>query len=362
MIVSDARISANRLNGRLGEGPLTPETRAISARNGLKHGLTGKGIVVSADDREEIGRRIEALTGDMKPISQAGVFLIAQMATLSLRSEHAAEHESAAIAKNVRHAADDFDEHRIDQANALFEILKEDPRNNLRKLRKSPEGVARMVDEWHDLKADLNIDPEPEWTASHLERAGYLLGLKSQHARGSRIGALSRAYRGDFSALGKLDGAGLGDDARRAWARAALLEAIDAEIAALEEHYVTLDFDAIDLDRAEAGSRALFDSSKTATLARRYEAEARRGFFKALKEFRLVEAEAAAKVEAAPTLPTGTRSANPDRRMGSSRENHQPARPEPARPVANTDYPEYPAAVDRDGKRLVFATPAKPPG
>jgi hypothetical protein len=358
MIVSEARVSANRLNGCMGNGPLSPESRAISARNSLKHGLTGKGIVVSESEREEIDRRIEALSDDMKPISQAGLFLIAQMATLSRRAENAAEQEAAAIARNVRHAADDFDEQLIEQANALFTVLHEDPRNNLRKLRKSPEGVARMADEWHDLKADLTIDPQPEWTASHLERAGYLLGLKRQHARGSRIGALSRAYWGDFTALGKLDGAGLADDARKAWAKAALFEAIDAEIAALEEHYLTLDFDSIDLDRAEAGSRALFDSSKPATLARRYEAEARRGFFKALKEFRLVEAEAAAKIEAAPAPQTPPA----DPRMGSSRENPSPARPEPVRPAPTTIYPEFPVTLDRDGKPLVFVRDAKPPG
>ena len=43
--------------------------------------------------------------------------------------------------------------------------------------------------------------------------------------------------------------------------------------------------------RAQAGKRALFDPSKEATLARRYEAEARRGFLRSLKELRVVERE-----------------------------------------------------------------------
>jgi hypothetical protein len=38
--------------------------------------------------------------------------------------------------------------------------------------------------------------------------------------------------------------------------------------------------------RAEAGKRALFDPSKEATLARKYEASAERGFLRALKELR----------------------------------------------------------------------------
>ena len=46
--------------------------------------------------------------------------------------------------------------------------------------------------------------------------------------------------------------------------------------------------------RAEAGTLALFDPSPEATLARRYESSAERGFFRALKEFRQVERDAKA--------------------------------------------------------------------
>jgi len=43
--------------------------------------------------------------------------------------------------------------------------------------------------------------------------------------------------------------------------------------------------------RREAGQIALFDPSKEACLARKYEASAERGFFRALKELRLIEKE-----------------------------------------------------------------------
>jgi hypothetical protein len=61
-------------------------------------------------------------------------------------------------------------------------------------------------------------------------------------------------------------------------------------------------------DPAEAGLRAMFDPSKEATLARKYEAAAERGFFRALKELRQIAREAkgsdvpsAAAAEAAAT-------------------------------------------------------------
>ncbi len=307
MICSEARLAANRLNGDRSRGPTTPEGKAISRRNGLKHGLTGQGVVTPEGDADEIEARVEALTADMKPKSPAGVLLIAQMATLSVRTERAVEQESAMIARNIRHAADDFDEERIERANELFAALGDDPRNNLRKLRKMPEGVELLMDAWRDLRHELTTDPTPAWTASHLERAANLSGLKAQHARGSRLGALSRGVWGDFEALGVGEGDDLDEEFRKEWAKAGLLERIDAEIAALEEHYESLDFETIELDRAEAGARALFDPSKAATLARRYESEASRGFFKALKEFRQVEAESEARVESVPAEPLASK-------------------------------------------------------
>jgi hypothetical protein len=43
--------------------------------------------------------------------------------------------------------------------------------------------------------------------------------------------------------------------------------------------------------RAEVTNRAMFDTSKEATLARKYEASAVRGFFNALKELRLIQSK-----------------------------------------------------------------------
>jgi hypothetical protein len=359
MIVSEARMAANSASSALSNGPSSPEGREISRRNGLKHGLTGRGIVVPEGDAEEIARRGADLTADMKPRSTAGSMLIGQMARLSLRAERAAERESAAIAMHVRHAVDAFDEERIERADQLFDGLGDDPRNNLRKLSKMPEGVERLIDGWRDLRNDLASDHKVHWTASHLVQGASMLGVKSEHARGTRLGALTRAYWGDFDALSDADGGDLDQKARRAWAKARLFERIDAEIAALEAHYETLDFETIELDRAEAGQRALFDPSKPACLARRYESEARRGFFKALKEFREVEAEFEARVESAPTPPEPSQ---PEPRMGSSRETAPPPDREPSRGDRQAPMAESSTVRVADDRPLVDKTPVKTPG
>jgi hypothetical protein len=299
-VTSQARISANQANAKKSTGPTSVEGKNISRRNSLKHGMAGAGVVLPEEVAVEVERVDEELQAELNPRSGLGKILVRQLASTSVRMERGSMQESAALAVRVRHASEDFDEERIDRADRLFDALGDNPRGQLRRLRKSPEGVDRLVREWEELRADLTRDPKPYWVASHLERAAHLIGLRSEAARGSRFGALSRGFWGDFEAMGHQEGGGLAEDDRKEWARARLVERIDAEIAALEAHFETIDFEPIALDRAEAPARALFDPSREATLARRYEAEAQRNFFKALKELRRVEAEAAARPKPAP--------------------------------------------------------------
>jgi hypothetical protein len=300
MRTSEAQIKANQINSARSTGPRTPEGKESSRRNGLKHGMTGQGIVVPEGDAAEVELRHQALQAELAPISLMGAILVGQMATLSIRMERGAKQEFAAVAERVRHASDDFDAERVERAQELLKAIGDDPRGNLRKLLKSPEGVNVLIEAWQDLRADLTREPSPGWGMKQGATMVSLLGCREKDAGVARVGALTRANWADFHALATSDGEGLDREARQAWARHQLLERIDEEIAGLEAHFETLDFETIELDRAGAGARALFDPSKAASLARRYESEARRGFFKSLKEFRQAEAEEAERLASAP--------------------------------------------------------------
>jgi hypothetical protein len=362
MICSEARLAANRLNGAKSKGPVTTDGKSRSRLNGLKHGLTGEGIVVPEGDAEAIELRVAALEADLAPKSPVGALMIRKLAVLSVRSERAAEQELAAIARNVRHAPDDFDEARVDEADRLFEALGEDPRKNLRKLKGSPEGVDRLIEAWGDLLVDLAHRAGATWSLAHSETVAHLSGKTSGRGWASEIGALALAVCGDFSGLGSSEGGDLDDEGRRSWARARLFEAIDAEIAELEAHRETLDFETIELDRLEAPKRALFDDSKQATLARRYESEAHRGFFKALKEFRQAEAEFEARAEAASkAAPAPSEQVAPEAKMGSSRET--PPTPDriPAWALAEVPMDDPTIVRASDGQPLSIGRPPQPP-
>jgi hypothetical protein len=350
MPTSEARINSNRMNSLKSSGPKSPSGKIRSRSNSLKHGLTGQGVVIAEEDRDAVERRAEALEAELGPKSTVGQVMIHQMAVLSVRMERSAKQESATIAGRVRHSLDAFDEARFDEAEQLFDRLAEAPRVQLRQLMKSPEGVDRLVVAWRELRSDLTLGPAPVWTDAHLNTASNLLGLRADQAQWSRIGALSKAAQGDFAALAGQE-PGLMDldlDDRKAWALGLLVEQVDAEIAELEAHYETLDFEAIGRDRAEAPDRALFDPSKEATLARRYESEARRGFFKALKEFHKAEAEALERAESAPA--PAAEIAPPREPLASFREKRSssPRDPQPTpQPTAAT--PDRPI-LDRDGQ------------
>ena len=339
MPTSQARIDSNRMNSRRSTGPTSEAGKRRSRMNGLKHGLTGAGIVLADQDLSEVEARDADLQAEFDPKSAMGKILVRRMAVLSIRMERSEKQETAATARRVLHAVDDFDQSRLDEADRLLDLLGDEPRINLRKLRKSPEGVDRLIEAWGELKADLTRDPRPLWTASHRERAENLTGLRIDEAIGSRINVLSKAAWGDFADLGIPEDDDVDHDLRKAEARGLLVGLIDAEVAELEAHYETLDFETLDLDRAQAPDIALFDGSREATLARRYESEASRGFFKALKELRQAEAEAAVRPE--PVATPGP--AQDCGELASSWERPSPAvrepRPTPEPPRPTDDRP-----------------------
>jgi hypothetical protein len=327
MPTSEARINANRFNAQMSTGPRSTQGKAISRRNGLKHGLTGAGIVLLEEDSSESEVRVAAFLADFDPRSAIGEALVGQMATLSIRMEQCARREEEATASRVRHAAEVFDFDRVDRAEELFDTLADDPRGHLRLLRRMPEGVDRLLEAWGELREVLTQSIRPTWTDSHRELAANLLGKRPEQDLGSRVDLLGRAVRGESVDLADPEWARLDPEGRLGWAVARLVERIDSVILDLREHRESLDLESLDLDRLGAPGVALFDSSRDATLARRYEADASRRFFKSLKELRQVEAEAADRPAPkpvpmmAPPMPVPTPPPLP----------RSVARPEPAR-------------------------------
>ena len=326
MHVSEARLAANRANGLKSKGPTSAEGKIRSRANSYKHGMTGAGVVMPAEEAAEVERRAAEFEADYRPGTGAGKAMVRRAAMLSVRLERCEAQEAAAVSENVHAAEAKFDEARETEVDILMGDLAEHPGPALRNLMRMPEGVDRMIAVWGEIRWDLARGDGSRWGREHDAMAIGLSGRKPGGFGMNRIEALVMAFHFLFQHLEEDDGAGLDRPARSRWARQELLGEIDATVARLKAHRSTLNLEEIAADRAGARARALFDPSKEATLARKYEAAAERGMHRALQEMRAAEKAAAAATRPGPARAPAVAAASP--RLGSFSEGG-PARPEP---------------------------------
>ena len=279
MTCSPFQLAANRLNAAKSTGPKTIEGKARSRRNSFKHGLTGAGVALPKEDAEAVQERFDALEGELKPNSVLARILVQRVALFSIRLERCARHEAVSLSEKVRAAESEFDEGRSAEADRLIGYISAEPAPILRRLRRTPEGIDRLISAWGDLRYDLLREGGGFWSESHRDRAENLAGRHYRYDRVSRIRALTAGIGGHPDLLDPAD-LEHGDIPTRC--RDELARLIDSEVEKLKEEKATLDLGSVEADRAEAADRALFDASHAATLARRYEAAAERGMYKAL--------------------------------------------------------------------------------
>jgi hypothetical protein len=258
--------------------------------------MTGQGVVVTDEVRAEADCTEQALLAEMRPTTTVGRFLVGRIALAMAQLVLLRRHNDACRGHRVRHAQDEFDEQRQAAPEADFEKLPDEPATRARRLQQTPEGLDLVIRAWLSLFDDL-ADPR-WWSYAHWKLAENLVGRRPHDVPHTRLSALCQAAMGDFRALEPEDGAGLDDHERRAWAAEQLRADIAARVERLKARRAELNPEAIARDRAEAGERALFDPSPEAVLARKYEAALERTLYRALKEFREVEAAAAAAREA----------------------------------------------------------------
>ena len=93
--VSPASLAANRANAAQSTGPRTPEGKAVSARNALRHGFATSSFgVVRLEDLQEVGRLQADLVAAYQPANSQELFALERMAVTQQTIRRAARLES----------------------------------------------------------------------------------------------------------------------------------------------------------------------------------------------------------------------------------------------------------------------------
>ena len=108
MPTSEARIQANQQNALKSSGPKTPEGKAASRQNSLKHGMTGAGVILGEGDAAEVEQLARDIHDDLKPPGETGALLARTMAVMAVRMERASRRDFAANAERVRRTRQEF--------------------------------------------------------------------------------------------------------------------------------------------------------------------------------------------------------------------------------------------------------------
>ena len=273
MPTSPARIAANQKNAAKSTGPKTEEGKNRARLNAFRHGLAGAGdVVMPGEDAALIARRTQAFVREIGALGEIGELMAHRAAVLSVRMENAAERETKTVAAAIQAGRDRFDDERAEQLEAWVVEAEESgaPDHALFKLETCPEGLRYLRGAWRVLRAQVtNGDPAATRRVAHW--------------------------------LGPIDPADATATATD------LLPQIDAEIARLDwlvdSPIIADETRSIRTRRNDAGQIAGFDPGPEATLARRYEAAAERGMYRAIRAIREIRREQAASPVATPTPP-----------------------------------------------------------
>jgi len=345
MPCSPARLAANRANARKSTGPKTEAGKARSRENAYKHGLTGEGVVLPTEDAGRVAGRFVGLMEEFAPGTLMGGILVKRAAMLSVRLDRCYEQEAANLSARVLSAGSDLVDKRKAEAEHLLRTIGAEPATNSRRLMATPEGVEQMIAKWEGMKADLDHAEGCRWTYAHSQLADNLHGRDAGLIDVTPYMAWTMAIRGDYQYLRPDRLAGLkDDDAKALHAMNQIADLVDADIARLRAHRLAMDTSAVDAERATAPARALFDTSKDAVLARKYEAAAERGLYRALQELRQVEAEAAED----PPIATAPADGEPEVDEQEEIEAEEPG--------AMGSF--FPAGSDRSGEAVAMASKA----
>lgn len=107
---SQIKTETARANGAKSRGPITPEGRAASSRNSIRHGLTAKSVVLPTESTEEFQLLRDAYVDQFHPQSQVEMELVETMAVARWRLRRIVTIETTLLGTEMVRRVEDIDD------------------------------------------------------------------------------------------------------------------------------------------------------------------------------------------------------------------------------------------------------------
>ena len=291
MLMTPERLAANQANSQRSTGPKTEAGKLVSRGNAIKHGLTGEGLALPDEDAAEVEAAHEQHFAEMKPKTRAGAVLVYKVALCAMRITRFAQAQAAILSQRFLDAGDAFDDAQFAQRDAARAKLISDPSAQLAVLWRTQVGVEWVIDAWIALTEALFGDSPKTWGQKQFSLFEALLGRSDEFPSYDDSTLWSRAARGEDAMIAKgSDFPGDSPAARFRWARDQMIAIAEAETVKWQEQLEVVTASTA-LARLNAIKASRYDDSKAGLLAQKYEAATNREMNKALKDFKVVEAE-----------------------------------------------------------------------
>ena len=131
-----------RLNGAKSHGPKTPEGKAISSMNAMKHGLTSKTLLLQNENSEQFTEMMNSYFDYLAPKNQIETDLVADLVAARWRLRRIWRYETAMLDIEMDSQAPDFEKR--------FEQYDEDMRGGA--------AFSTLVDKSKGLRTALQFD------------------------------------------------------------------------------------------------------------------------------------------------------------------------------------------------------------
>ena len=94
---TEEQIDANRRNGSLSKGPKTPEGKAASSKNAIKHGLQSDEALLPGEDRGKFQQFADQLRAELGPHGELELALVERIIVLLWRLHRVGKLEAGVL-------------------------------------------------------------------------------------------------------------------------------------------------------------------------------------------------------------------------------------------------------------------------